>query len=75
MLVSLPAQAVRPFLNSGLLTVLPFRLDVKMDAFGLITRRGRTLSPGAQALMGALREADAELRGAKARAAGIKVRR
>jgi DNA-binding transcriptional LysR family regulator len=60
MLVSLPAEAVQPFCNSGVLRVLPIPLEVRMDSFGIVTRRGRALSPGAQALLGALRAVVAE---------------
>ncbi len=57
MLVSLPAEAVRPFFTSGLVAELPIRLPVRMDAYGVITRRGRTVSPGMQLLLDALRDA------------------
>jgi hypothetical protein len=34
---------------------------VKMDAFGIITRRGHPLSPGAEVVLKALRETAARL--------------
>jgi len=59
MLVSLPEVAVRPFCKAGLLTVLPVKLGVRMESFGIITRRGRALSPGAQALLAVLQQQSA----------------
>ena len=56
MVVSLPKEAVRPYCEAGVLTVLPVTLDVRMESFGIITRRGRGLSPGAAALLAVLRE-------------------
>lgn len=56
MLVSLPQVAVRPFCKAGLLTILPVQIGVRMDSFGIITRKGRALSPGAQALLDVLRQ-------------------
>lgn len=56
MVVSLPKEAVRTFCDAGLLTVLPIKLAVRMESFGIITRRGRPLSPGAQTLLDVLIE-------------------
>lgn len=57
MLVALPEDVVRPYCDAGMLRVLPIELNVRMDAFGLITRRGHTLSGDAQEALQALREA------------------
>lgn len=60
MLVALPLELVEPYLQSGLLAVLPFDLGLRMDLYGIITRRGHQLSPGAAAMLAALREVSAE---------------
>lgn len=57
MLVALPEDVVRPYCDAGMLRVLPIELNVRMDAFGLITRRGHALSGDAQEALQALREA------------------
>lgn len=61
MLVALPEGAVRDYCRSGVLAVLPLDLGVQMDAFGIITRRGHELSPGAKAMLAVLRETAAGL--------------
>jgi len=57
MLVALPEQVVRPYCDAGMLRVLPIELNVRMDAFGLITRRDHRLSRHAEEALDALREA------------------
>jgi DNA-binding transcriptional LysR family regulator len=47
----------------GLITLLPIQLSCKMDAFGLITRTDRLLSPAALVLLGALKTAAADVYG------------
>ncbi len=64
MLVALPEPVVRPDVEAGVLTVLPIDLGVRLDAFGLITRRGHGLSFGAQMALETLREAARGLYGA-----------
>ena len=56
MLVALPEDVVRPYCDAGLLAVLPMALDVRLAAYGLITRRDRPLSPHAQEALRVLRE-------------------
>jgi DNA-binding transcriptional LysR family regulator len=56
MVAPLPLELVQPYLNSGLLAVLPFDLNLRMDVYGIITRRQHQLSPGAEAMLAALRE-------------------
>jgi DNA-binding transcriptional LysR family regulator len=56
MIVALPEEMIRPHLDFKLLTVLPFDLNVRMDMYGIITRRKHRLSPGAQAVLDTLRE-------------------
>lgn len=57
MLVALPEDVVRPYCDAGMLRVLPIELNVRLDAFGLITRRGHRLSRHAEEALQALREA------------------
>jgi DNA-binding transcriptional LysR family regulator len=59
--VALPVESVQPLCDAGLLTVLVRDLGVEIGSYGLITRRGYRLSPGAQALVSALRETAATL--------------
>lgn len=61
MIAVLPDQAVLPYRTAGLVTILPVDLGVKMDAFGIITRRDHLLSPGAEIVLKALRETAARL--------------
>ena len=61
MITMLPEQAVAPYCEWGLLTVLPINLGVKMEAFGIITRREHPLSPGAEVVLKYLRETAARL--------------
>ena len=56
MLVALPVELARPYLQAGMLAVLPYDLGLRMDLYGIITRRGHQLSPGAEAMLGMLRE-------------------
>jgi ABC-type glucose/galactose transport system permease subunit len=55
--------------GSRLKTILPIRLDLRLGAAGIITRRGRDLSPGATVMLAELREAATRLsrKAAKAR--------
>jgi DNA-binding transcriptional LysR family regulator len=55
MVVALPEALVRPYLDAGLLTVLPMELGLRMDAYGIVTRRGHQLSPGAELMLNCLR--------------------
>jgi DNA-binding transcriptional LysR family regulator len=56
MIVALPQELVQTYLQTGLLTVLPFELGLRMDLYGIITRRQHQLSPGAEAMLSSLRE-------------------
>jgi DNA-binding transcriptional LysR family regulator len=60
MVVALPQELVRPYLDAGLLTVLPCELGLRMDMYGIITRKQHQLSPGAAALLGTLRQVAAQ---------------
>jgi DNA-binding transcriptional LysR family regulator len=61
MIAVLPEQAVLPYSATGLVTILPVDLGVKMDAFGIITRRDHLLSPGAEVVLKLLRKTAAQL--------------
>jgi DNA-binding transcriptional LysR family regulator len=56
MVAALPEELVRPYLDAGLLTVLPFDLGLRMDLYGIITRKQHRLSPGAESMLATLRE-------------------
>jgi DNA-binding transcriptional LysR family regulator len=53
----------------GIVSVLPIELPCRMDAFGLITRTDRPLSPAARVMLGALKSAAAEMYGVALEAA------
>lgn len=53
--VPLPRETVQPLCDSGFLSVLIDNVGVTMTPFGIITRRKHNLSPGAQALLDAIR--------------------
>jgi DNA-binding transcriptional LysR family regulator len=61
MVSALPAAAVQSYCQAGVLTILVENLGVEIGSFGIVTRRGRKLSPGAQVLLTALREVAAKL--------------
>lgn len=56
MVAALPEDLIRTYLDAGLLSVLPFDLGLRMDAYGIVTRKQHRLSPGAQAMLDILRE-------------------
>ncbi len=56
MVAALPEDLIRTYLDAGLLSVLPFDLGLRMDAYGIVTRKQHHLSPGAQAMLDILRE-------------------
>lgn len=60
MVVALPQELMAPYLQTGLLCVLPFELGLRMDLYGIITRRNHQHSPGADAMLATLREVAAE---------------
>lgn len=55
MIAPLPVELVQPWLDSGRMVVLPYELGMRMDLYGIITRKQHQLSPGAQAMLGAVR--------------------
>ena len=50
------SEVANYYASHGLLSVLPMDMPCHMDAFGLITRTDRLLSPGAKVMMKALRQ-------------------
>jgi len=56
MVAALPEELVRPYLDAGLLVVLPYELGLRMDLYGIVTRRQHQLSPGAEAMLATVRE-------------------
>jgi DNA-binding transcriptional LysR family regulator len=51
----LASDVARYYADHGLLAILPVALPCQMDAFGIITRRDRLLSPAAKVMMQALK--------------------
>jgi len=62
MVAPLPSEVVRPYCGSGPLRMLSLRLDLRLGPAGIVTRRDQNLSPGAQAMLAALREEAEQLR-------------
>jgi DNA-binding transcriptional LysR family regulator len=56
MLAALPLEVVQTHIDAGLLAALPIDLGLRLDPYGIVTRRHHVLSPGAQAMLQALRE-------------------
>lgn len=56
MVAPLPVELVQPYLDSGLLAALPFDLQLRMEMYGIVTRRRHQPSPAAEAMLAALRE-------------------
>jgi DNA-binding transcriptional LysR family regulator len=69
MVVALPERAVQSFCKPGDLTVLMRNLPLRMGTLGLITRRSRPLSPGAQLMLKTLRELGGQLHAVDTRTA------
>lgn len=55
--VALPPALVQAALDAGTLAVLPFEVKLRSDVYGIVTRRRHQLSPSAEAMLAALREA------------------
>ena len=61
MIAPVPLQMVEPLCRLGELTVLINDLCIDIGCFGIVTRRGRSLAPGAKLLLSALRDSAATL--------------
>jgi DNA-binding transcriptional LysR family regulator len=59
----------RYYERHGIVAVLPIEMPCRMDAFGLITRTDRALSPAARVMLAALKTAAADLYGVTLEAA------
>jgi DNA-binding transcriptional LysR family regulator len=57
LLAVLAADVARYYASHGMVAVLPISLPCKMDAYGLVTRTDRLLSPAGKAMLQALRTA------------------
>jgi len=57
----MPREVAQYYASLNVMRILPIDLPCKMDAFGIIRQRGHLLSPGAELLLGAVREAAAEI--------------
>ena len=69
-IVALPEELVQSHLDAGVLAVLPFDLGLRMDVYGIVTRRQHQLSPGAEAALQTLREVAHERYGQRYKRAG-----
>ncbi|WP_308622177.1 LysR substrate-binding domain-containing protein [Massilia sp. Se16.2.3] len=56
-IVALPPGLVQAQLEAGLLAVLPLDLGLRADVYGIVTRKRHHLSPAAETMLAALREA------------------
>ena len=57
MVAALQEVNVELYCKAGLLAVLPLNLGVRMDPFGIVTRRNHQMSPSAAAMLKSLHEA------------------
>ena len=55
--VALPPELVQSALDAGTLAVLPLSVDLRAGVYGIVTRKRHHLSPSAEAMLAALREA------------------
>ena len=61
MVSALPSEVVRPYCESGVLKKMPIKLDLRLGEAGIVTRRDKEMSPGARAMLAALRAVAARL--------------
>jgi len=61
----LQLEAVRPLCEAGFLSLVIEDLGLRIGCFGIVTRKGHSLSPGGRALLNCLHEAAAALYGSK----------
>jgi DNA-binding transcriptional LysR family regulator len=57
--VALPRELVQAQLDAGTFAVLPVDFGLRAEVYGIVTRKRHHLSPSAEAMLGALREAAA----------------
>ena len=63
MLSVLATDVARYYAAHGLMAILPIELPCQMEAFGIITRRDRLLSPAAEVMLRAIRATAQEVYG------------
>ena len=56
-IVALPPGLVQSALDAGTLAVLPYDVKLRADVYGIVTRKRHHMSPAAEAMLAALREA------------------
>jgi len=61
----LAADVARYYAAHGIVSVLPVSMNCHMDAFGIITRTDRLMSPAAKVMMRALKTASLDVYGAR----------
>ena len=64
LLAVIATDVARYYAEHGMVALLPIALPCKMDAFGLVTRTDRLLSPAAKVMLRALKTAATEVYGA-----------
>ena len=61
MVSALQEETVAPYCRAGILKVLPVDLGVRMEPFGVVTRRDHRMSPSAEAMLATLQEVAARM--------------
>jgi len=59
----IPTDAASYYVDHGIVSVVPTKLACKMDDFGIITRKDWLLSPAAECMLAALKEAASKVYG------------
>jgi DNA-binding transcriptional LysR family regulator len=59
--IALPRELVQSYLDTGQLAVLPVEIGLRAAVYGIVTRKRHQLSPSAEAMLAALREAGTTL--------------
>lgn len=62
-LAVVPVDVARHYAEHGMVRIVPVELSCRMDSFGIITRTDWLLSPGAQTVLAAMKDAAAEVYG------------
>lgn len=71
LLAVIATDVARYYAHHGMVAILPIALPCKMDAFGLITRTDRLLSPAAKVMLRALKAASLTVYGTELDLAGL----
>jgi len=71
LLAVIATDVARYYAQHGMVAILPIALPCKMDAFGLITRTDRLLSPAAKVMLRALKAAALTVYGTELDLAGL----